>query len=56
MERISKEVAKSQFIVGLKESIKNELKLIQPQNLDHAMELALKIEQKQTTTGKSSTP
>lgn len=39
---VPEEIAKGQYINGLKEDIKAELRLLGPRSLDHAMDLSLK--------------
>lgn len=46
LERIPEEIAKGQFLNGLKEEIKVEVRLLGPKNLDNAMDLALMVEDK----------
>lgn len=43
---VPEEIAKGQYINGLKDEIKAELRLLGPRNLDHAMDLSIKIEEK----------
>lgn len=46
LEGVSEEVAMGQFITGLKGEIKAEIRLLGPPNLETAMELAFKVEEK----------
>lgn len=46
LERVPEEIAKGQFLNGLKEEIKVEVRLLGPKNLDNAMDLALMVEDK----------
>ena len=46
LEGVPEEIAMGQFINGLKEEIRAEIRLLGPITLDHAMELAAKIEEK----------
>ncbi|XP_074349249.1 uncharacterized protein LOC141688990 [Apium graveolens] len=43
---VPEEIAKGQFITGLKEDIKAEVRLLGPRSLDHAMDLSIKVEDK----------
>lgn len=43
---VPEEIAKGQYINGLKAEIKAELRLLGPRSLDQAMDLSLKIEEK----------
>lgn len=46
LERVPEEITKGQFLNGLKEEIKVEVRLLGPKNLDNAMDLALMVEDK----------
>lgn len=46
LERVPEEIAKGQFLNGLKEEIKVEVRLLGPKNLDNDMDLALMVEDK----------
>lgn len=46
LERVPEEIAKGQFLNGLKEEIKVEVRLLGPKNLDNNMDLALMVEDK----------
>lgn len=43
LERIPEEISKGQFLNGLKEEIRVEVRLLGPKNLDNAMDLALMV-------------
>ncbi|XP_057251720.1 uncharacterized protein LOC104883522 isoform X2 [Beta vulgaris subsp. vulgaris] len=45
-EGIPESIAQAQFVSKLKEEIKNEVRIMGPRSLDHAMELAIQIEEK----------
>lgn len=47
LDRVSEDVLLGQFIHGLKEEIKVEVRMLSPVNLEQAMELAMKVEEKQ---------
>lgn len=47
LERVSEGVLLGQFIHGLKEDIKVEVRMLSPINLEQAMELAVRVEEKQ---------
>lgn len=44
LERVPEEIATGQFLNGLKEEVKVEVRLLGPKNLDNAMDLALVVE------------
>lgn len=46
LEGIPESIAQAQFVSKLKEEIKNEVRVMGPRSLDHAMELAVQIEEK----------
>lgn len=46
LDRVPEEIAKGQFLNGLKEEVKVEVRLLGPRNLDHVMDLALMVEDK----------
>lgn len=46
---VPEEIAKGQYITGLKEDVKAEVRLLGPRSLDHAMELSVKVEEKLRT-------
>lgn len=46
LERISEEILLGQFLNGLKEEVKAEVRLLSPLSLEQAMEMALKVEEK----------
>lgn len=46
LEGIPENIAQAQFISKLKDDIKNELRILGPKSLDHAMDLAVQIEAK----------
>ncbi|XP_074347660.1 uncharacterized protein LOC141686530 [Apium graveolens] len=48
---VPEEIALAQFINGLKDEIKTEVRVLGPINLDHAMELAVKVEEKLRCNG-----
>lgn len=50
LEGISEPIAQAQFTSKLKEEIRNELRVLGPKSLDHAMELAVQIETKLSLT------
>lgn len=43
---IPEEIAKGQYLTGLKEDVKAEVRLLGPRSLDHAMDLSVKVEEK----------
>lgn len=47
---VPEEIGLAQFINGLKADIKAEVRVLGPLNLDHAMELAVKVEEKLRTS------
>lgn len=46
LDRVPEEIAKGQFLNGLKEEVRVEVRLLGPTNLDNAMDLALMVEDK----------
>lgn len=44
LDRMPKEISKGQFLNGLKEEVRVEVRLLGPRSLDHAMDLALMVE------------
>lgn len=46
IEGIPEEIAKGQYINGLKEEIRADVRILNPQTLDHAMELSMRVEEK----------
>lgn len=46
LANISEEIAKGQYVSGLKEEIRAEVRLLGPMTLEHAMDLSLKAEEK----------
>lgn len=46
LDRVSEAMLLGQFINGLKDDIKAEVRLINPVSLDHAMEVAIRVEEK----------
>ena len=46
LEGVPEEIAMGQFINGLKEEVRAEIRLLGPITLDHAMDLAAKVEEK----------
>nr|ACY01928.1 hypothetical protein [Beta vulgaris] len=46
LEGIPESIAQAQFVSKLKEEIKNEVRIMGPSSLDHAMELAVQVEEK----------
>lgn len=46
LDRIPEDILLGQFINGLKEEIKTELRLLSPINLEQAMEMAVRVEEK----------
>ncbi|XP_063935341.1 transposon Tf2-1 polyprotein isoform X1 [Daucus carota subsp. sativus] len=51
LERISEDMLLGQFVNGLKEEIKMEVRLLNPISLEQAMELAVRIEEKNRAMG-----
>lgn len=51
LERISEEILMGQFLNGLKEDVKAEVRVLNPLSLEQAMELALRVEDKNKATG-----
>ncbi|KAL2905021.1 Protein transport protein BOS1, partial [Bienertia sinuspersici] len=49
LEEIAEEVSKGQFVNGLKDEIRAKIRLLGPNTLDDAMDLALKVEDKVRT-------
>lgn len=47
LDRVSEDMLLGQFITGLKEEIKAEVRLLNPVSLEQAMELAVRVEEKQ---------
>ena len=47
LERISEQILLGQFLNGLKEEVRVEVRLLNPVNLEQAMELAVRVEEKQ---------
>ncbi|XP_074328452.1 uncharacterized protein LOC141666362 [Apium graveolens] len=43
---IPEEIAKGQYLAGLKDDVKAEVRLLGPRSLDHAMDLSVKVEEK----------
>lgn len=50
LERISEEILMGQFLNGLKEDVKAEVRMLNPLSLEQAMELALRVEEKNKAT------
>ncbi|XP_017233746.1 uncharacterized protein LOC108207825 [Daucus carota subsp. sativus] len=50
LDRISEDILMGHFVNGLKEDIKAEVRVLNPLNLEQAMELAVRIEEKQRVT------
>ncbi|KAL8116135.1 hypothetical protein AgCh_022584 [Apium graveolens] len=48
---VSEEITLAQFINGLKDEVKAEVRVLGPLNLDHAMDLAVKVEEKLQNSG-----
>lgn len=55
LERISEEIFLGQFLNGLKEDIRAEVRLLIPLNLEQAMEMALRVEEKIMAVGMRKT-
>lgn len=51
LERISEEILLGQFLNGLKEDIRAEVRLLSPLSLEQAMEMALRVEEKNKAIG-----
>lgn len=51
LQRIPEEILLGQFINGLKEEVKVEVRLLNPLSLEQAMEYAVKVEEKNKATG-----
>lgn len=47
LDRLSDDILLGQFINGLKEEVKAEVRLLSPMNLEQAMEMAIRVEEKQ---------
>lgn len=47
LDQISESLLLGHFINGLKEDVKVEVRLLSPMNLEHAMEIVVKVEEKQ---------
>lgn len=43
---VPEEIAKGQYITGLREEIRAEVRLLGPRSLDHAMDLSIKVQEK----------
>lgn len=50
LSNVPEEIALGQFINGLESEIRAEVRVLGPRNLEHAMDLALKLEEKQRST------
>ena len=50
LDRVSEDILMGHFVNGLKEDIKAEVRVLNPLNLEQAMELAVRIEEKQRVT------
>ncbi|XP_063950102.1 uncharacterized protein LOC135152878, partial [Daucus carota subsp. sativus] len=46
LDRVPEEIAKGQFLNGLKDEVRVEVRLLGPKNLDQAMDLAMMVEDK----------
>lgn len=51
LERLPEEIMLGQFLNGLKEDIRAEVRLLNPINLEQAMELALRVEERNQVSG-----
>lgn len=51
LEQISKHILFGQFINRLKEEIRAEIRLLNPINLEQAMDVALRVEERNRTGG-----
>lgn len=51
LDPVAEEILLGQFLKGLKEDIRAEVRLLSPVSLEQAMELALRVEEKNTTLG-----